>query len=443
MFPKDFLWGAASASAQIEGAWNEDGKGESIWDRFCHTPGMTRVNCDRAADHYHRWREDVDLIAKMGINSYRFSVAWPRIFPEGRGKLNQKGITFYKDLVHALRDNGIKPQVTLYHWDLPQALSYEGGWMNRRIVDDFGEYARVVMNELGDGVDNWITLNEPWVVAFMGYWRGTFAPGMRDYGAALTCVHNLLLSHGRAVKEFRSLGLKGGIGITLDLQMAVPAREDEGCERAALRNNLSHHAWFADPIFRGEYPQEVWDFYRDHGVVMPRVQDGDFEEISRPLDFLGLNYYYTDLVREDYSPANWPLYIASETKDDKKYLRYKGDPDGLRVLLHKLTDRYHMPIIITENGHHMADVITRDGKVHDQPRIEYIEDHLRACSRAIDEGVDLRGYHVWSLLDDFEWNDFGRMGLIYADYETGERIPKDSYFVYGDIARTNGLRLTK
>jgi len=432
-FPTDFLLGVASAACQIEGGTTADGRGESIWDRWGKTPGRVKVTADVTADHYRLYRQDLELLTQLGVRSYRFSVAWPRVMPDGR-TVNEKGLAFYRDLVQRLARAGIVPLVTLNHWDLPQALQDRGGWANRETAADFEAYARVVFAALGRDVGWWITHNEPWVVAFMGYFHGTFAPGLRDFATAMLCVHNLLLAHGRAVRAFRQMRPGGKIGITLDLQMAVPATAEAKDVEAAERENVAHHAIFADPIFEGRYPEALLQGFREKGVVLPDVAPGDMELIATPVDYLGLNYYYLNHAK--HAPGkNWPLDLDYEDSSDKRYKRARNDADGLRLLLRRLDRLYHADIVVTENGYYGDDFLSPAGEVDDLPRAAYLYDHLAACRRAMDEGVRLRGYHNWSFLDDWEWGEYGRMGLVYVDYETQARTIKRSGHWYRDGIR--------
>lgn len=443
-FPQDFMLGVSSSAYQIEGAHDVDGKGESIWDRFSNLPGMVEVSGNTACDHYHRYKEDIELLKKLGVNTYRFSVSWPRIFPDGDGKPNLKGMAFYKDLVKRLIEANIKPCLTLYHWDLPQKLQDRGGWANRETADHFANYAAYVFKELGNDVDIWTTHNEPWVTAFSGYARGGKAPGIRDFHTAIAVTHNLLLSHGKAVKIFRQMGLQGQIGITLDLQPSVPAIDTLENRNATDLDNDAHHAWFADPIFTGKYPENVIELYKRKGVRLPEIQDGDMEIISTPIDYLGLNYYNVYKKVYDPSQSSWPYETRSfDPEESRKFkLSHNGDPDGLYNLLLKLHERYNgVKIIITENGKWNDDYINAKGEINDDDRIEYIYKHMKACRDAIDKGVNLKGYIIWSFLDDYEWNSYGRMGLVYVNYKTMERIIKKSGYWYSDCIRQNKFTL--
>ena len=443
-FPHEFTWGAATAAFQIEGATKEDGRGESIWDRFASTPGKV-VNGDTgepACDHYHRWAEDLDLIRSLGLRSYRFSIAWPRIQPEGRGPANQKGIDFYRRLVEGLRERGVRPLVTLYHWDLPQALQDEGGWSSREIVPRFLEYAQLVFDGLGDVADDWITHNEPWVTSFLGYAHGTKAPGMRDWPAAIRAAHHVLLSHGEVVRAFRGSGRDGRIGITLDLTVARAGRDRDDDRAAARRLDGHHNRWFLDPILRGGYPADIVDLYEERFGPLDAIEPGDLETIAQPIDFLGVNFYRPNVVmaRDDGSV----LGFADVPLDaELTAMGWPVVPQALTELLVRVKRDYgDLPLFITENGAAFEDHLNGNGIVEDPRRVAYIQAHLAAVEQAIAAGVDVRGYYVWSLLDNFEWEHgySKRFGIVYVDYETQRRIPKRSAVWYRDriAAASNG-----
>jgi beta-glucosidase len=439
-FPPDFVWGAATASYQIEGAANEDGRGESVWDRFCATPGKVR-NADNGAiacDFYHRYRDDIALMRELGLDAFRFSIAWPRILPEGRGKVNQKGLDFYDKLVDELHASGIAPFVTLFHWDTPQAVEDQGGWPSRETVDAFEEYVEVVAGRLGDRVGHWITHNEPWVVSWVGHGWGHHAPGRTSDADALATAHNLLLSHGRAVEILRRLSPGSQVGITLNLDFPYPQSQEPEDVRAARWVDGLHNRWFLDPLFRGSYPDDMAEAWAEH---LPEVRDGDLETISTPIDFLGVNNYTSPLVAagENGSPSR----IVRRLEVDRTDMGWEVVPDGLRDLLVRLRDDYTPPAIyVTENGAAFPDVRSHDGSVHDPERQAYLEGYLDACAGAIAEGVPLRGYFAWSLLDNFEWawGYWKRFGLIYIDYATLDRIPKGSFYWYRDFIAGQRMR---
>jgi beta-glucosidase len=443
-FPDDFLWGTATSSYQIEGAVDEDGRGPSIWDTFTHTPGTIEDGStgDVACDHYHRWREDVQLMADLGVDAYRFSIAWPRILPEGTGTVNEPGLDFYDRLVDGLLDAGITPFVTLYHWDLPQALQDQGGWADRAIVPAFAAYAETVAKRLGDRVTHWITHNEPWVVAFLGHYFGEHAPGEQDLTTALQVAHHLLVSHGQATQALRASADDPQVGITLNLTSARPAHDPDTDAAAVRRADGFQNRWFLDPVYGRGYPDDLVAHYGDR---MPAMEDGDLDLAAVPTDFLGVNYYRPQWVEP--APDD-PLGFASlgpETLADRGYtiteMGWPVDPSGLRDLLSRLDADYPVEAIyITENGAAFPDTV-EDGTVDDPQRIAYYQGHLEATADAIADGAPLDGYFAWSLLDNFEWA-FGytkRFGLVYVDYDTQARIPKASARWYRDVIDANAL----
>ncbi len=440
-FPIGFRWGTATAAYQIEGAWNEDGRGLSIWDTFSHTPGKTYHGAtgDVAADHYHRWQEDVALMAELGLNAYRFSIAWPRIIPTGTGPVNPAGLDFYDRLVDALLEKGIEPFITLYHWDLPQALEERGGWPVRETAFAFGEYARVVAERLSDRVTHWITLNEPWVAAMGGYFAGEHAPGCREPAAAFAAVHHLLLAHGEAVAAIRAAARRPvQVGITLNLSDVQPASASELDQAAAFRFDAALNQLFLDPLYRGAYPEAMLPQLSTRAGL---IQPGDLERIAAPLDFLGVNYYSRDVIRHD---PEFPVIQASAVQPvGNEYSQmWEIYPEGLYHMLTRVWRDYRPAVLyVTENGIPVADAPDADGRVRDERRIRYLRAHIAQCHRALEAGVPLRGYFVWSLLDNFEWA-YGyqmRFGLIYVDYETQARIMKDSGRWYAEVVRQNGL----
>ena len=442
-FPEDFLIGVSSSAYQIEGAYNEDGKGESNWDKFANTPGKVRISGNIAADHYHLYKTDILLLKKLGVKSYRFSISWSRIFPDGTGKINPQGLAFYTDLVKLLKANGIEPIVTLFHWDLPQKLEDKGGWANRETAYAFENYASTMFRELGSDVTWWTTFNEPWVTCFMGYWLGKYAPGIQDLPTALQCTHHILLAHGLSVKSIRKINPKAKIGITLDLQMAVPAdtAKPEDLKAAQIINN-SHHAWFADPIYFGKYPQDIVDLYISEKVKMPDIQPGDMEIISQPIDYLGLNFYNTETFKMAADKGWWPYKVESVSTDKRLYKDNSIDASALLTLLHYLDSKYNKTkILITENGCGNEDYVNYKREVNDEIRIEYIYKHLEMCRKAMDEGINLIGYTNWSFLDDYEWGNFGRMGLVYVNFKTQERIIKKSGYWFAKCIKENDFRL--
>jgi beta-glucosidase len=440
-FPDDFVWGAASAAYQVEGATEADGRGESIWDRFSTVPGKVR-NSETGAiacDFYHRYPGDIALMQELGIDSFRFSIAWPRVLPHGRGKVNAQGLDFYDRLVDALLEGGIRPFVTFYHWDLPQVLEDQGGWPARETVDAFVEYVELVAARLGDRVCHWITQNEPWVASWLGYGWGTHAPGRTSEADAVAAAHHLLLSHGRAVEILRSASPGAQVGITLDLHQVYPASDDEADVEAARHVDGFRNRWYLDPLFRGEYPADMLEYFGANG---PSVLDGDLATINAPCDFLGVNNYSRRLVRAD-PDGGRPIPVrdpASEYTD----MDWEVYPDGLHDLLLRLRDDYGPArLYITENGAAFGDVRGHDGRVRDPERRAYLEGYIDAVGRATQAGAPVKGYFVWTLLDNFEWalGYWKRFGLVYVDYTTLGRTPKESYYWYRDfIAQQRAAR---
>jgi beta-glucosidase len=432
-FPSTFAWGAATAAYQIEGAADEDGRGESIWDRFSAVPGNVR-NGDNGAvacDTYHRYREDVQLIRGLGLDAFRFSIAWPRVIPEGRGAPNPAGLDFYDRLVDELLQNEIEPYATLYHWDLPQVLEDRGGWPARETADAFAEYVEAVVARLGDRVRNWITVNEPWVISWLGYGLGQHAPGRRSESDALAAAHTVLLAHARAAEILRRDVPDARVGITIDLVEIQPASQSEADVEAGRIEDGFRNRWFLDPVLRGHYPADMIEHY---GAAVPTIADGDLEAIAAPLDFMGVNYYTRNVVRAD--PQTGSRVSVPVAGAEFTAMGWEVYPDGLLALLTRLNCEYELPpLYITENGAAYTDGRRHDGSVHDPERIAYIRSHIEAVARAIAEGVPVSGYFVWSLLDNFEWGHgyTQRFGLIYVEYPTLERVPKQSYRWYRDF----------
>jgi beta-glucosidase len=440
-FPGNFTWGAATAAYQIEGAWNEDGKGESIWDRFSHTAGKIEngETGDLACDHYHRWPEDVALMRDMGLKAYRFSIAWPRILPEGLGQVNQEGLDFYSRLVDALRDANIEPFVTLYHWDLPQRLQTQGGWPARMVVTAFCEYADLVSRSLGDRVRHWMTINEPHVSALVGYLEGQHAPGHTDLHEALASAHHLLLAHGLAVPIIRSNSANAQVGIALDFRPQTAASPSAADRAAAWHEGGIINRWFFDPVAGRGYPE---DLRRAYGDEMQCIQSGDLDKIAAPLDFLGLNYYFRNIARSN---------LISETENLPRTVVPNGEftemgwevyPDGMYEMLGEVHFAYKFPALyITENGAAYPDQLRPDGQVEDLARIAYIRRHLRKVWEAIKIGVPVRGYFVWSLLDNFEWalGTSRRFGLIHVDFRNQRRTCKASAKWYKNVIAANAI----
>jgi beta-glucosidase len=441
-FPDGFMWGVATAAYQIEGATAADGRGESIWDRFTRTPGKVRngETADVACDHYHRWEQDLDLLADLGVGAYRFSIAWPRVLPEGTGRPNASGLEFYRRLAQGLRERGIRPLATLYHWDLPQALHARGGWANRESIDWFARYARVCFDELGDVVNDWITINEPWVVSVLGHARGTKAPGHEDWREALIVAHHVLVAHGRAVRELRASRPEARIGITLDLTPAVPASAAPADVAAAEREDGHKNRWFLDPVLRGRYPADMVRWYESRVAPLDFVREGDLVLASEATDFLGINFYTRVHVREALGDGMLQLTSLPPTGPTTA-MGWEVAPDALADVLTRLRREYgHFPILITENGAAYDDRRNGAATVEDDERVAYLRVHVEAVAKAIRAGVDVRGYFAWSLLDNFEWeHGYGkRFGLVYVDYASLERIPKRSALWYRDLLATNG-----
>ena len=426
-FPPDFSWGVATSAYQIEGAANEDGRGPSIWDTFSHTPGKT-INGDTgdvACDHYHRYEQDVDVIASLGVDAYRFSIAWPRVQPDGKGAWNEKGLAFYDKLVDRLLAKGLKPHATLYHWDLPQALQDQGGWGSRDTTDRFAEYADVMGRRLGDRVATICTHNEPWCTAYLGNHTGQFAPGFQDPKLAIQVAHHLLLSHGKALQAMRASGVKAPLGIVLNQSSVTAATDSQADLECAQRHYASFVRWYMDPIFLKSYPKAP-------GVsIYPEVHENDFNDIAQPLDFLGINYYTRIWASAAVPPVPAPNVLGVND------MGWENHPQGLAELLTQINRDYALPpIFITENGYAGADSLDQ-GKVHDQERITYVRTHLEALQKAMAAGVDVRGYFYWSLFDNYEWNSgyAKRFGLVHVDYDTQQRTLKDSAVWYRDLIR--------
>jgi beta-glucosidase len=441
-FPPDFRWGAAVSAYQVEGAVDEDGRGESIWDRFSATPGKI-ANGDTgrvACDSYRRYPEDVELMRELGLNAYRFSIAWPRILPRGRGQVNAAGIDFYDRFVDELLASGIEPFVTLYHWDLPQVLEDAGGWPRRETVEAFVEYVEVVASRIGDRVRNWITQCEPWVIAWLGYGYGEHAPGRKNDADALAALHHVLVAHGRAVEVLRGSSPEAAVGITIDLVAFEPLTGSPEDARAVSEADVFRNRVVLDPVLLGEYPPEV--VARFSGSL-PVIEDGDMALVSAPLDFLGVNYYTRNVVRA--GPDGAPLVVPVEGTEHTE-MGWEVYPDGLHHLLVRLRDEYSSPpLFVTENGAAYADRLV-DGKVDDPERTSYVEGHLAAIGRAIEDGVPVRGYFLWSLLDNFEWalGYSRRFGIVHVDFETLERVPKASFRWYRDfiVAQRDAMQLS-
>jgi beta-glucosidase len=439
-FPSGFLWGAATSAYQIEGSPLADGAGPSIWHRFAHTPGMTAngETGDVACDHYRRFAEDVRLMRDLELTAYRFSIAWGRVLPAGRGPVNPKGMAFYDRLTDLLLQHGIQPCVTLYHWDLPAALDDQGGWLNRDIADWFADYAGVMVKALGDRVVMWATLNEPWVVMDGGYLYGVHAPGHKSLFEPPIATHNLLRAHGAGMQAIRA---EGGTqaGLVVNLEPKYPASDRSEDQAATRRAEAYMNRQFLDPVFLGSYPEEMAEIF---GAAWPRFPEADFALIGQPLDFLGINYYTRAVTRDD--PAAWPVRASKVRQAQHVYTLTDWEvyPEALTDVLLWVTTRYgKVPLYVTENGAAFYDSATaNDLPVADPLRVAYYLEHLQAAHRAITAGADLRGYFAWSLLDNFEWSSgfSRRFGLIHVDFETQQRTPKASAKFYTEVIRSNG-----
>jgi beta-glucosidase len=437
-FPHDFLWGTATAAYQIEGAAAEDGRGPSIWDTYSHTPGKVagNDNGDVACDHYHRWREDIGLMRRLGTNAYRLSVAWPRVMPGGDGPVNPKGLAFYDELIDALLEADITPSVTLYHWDLPQALQDRGGWPERDTALAFAEYASVVAERLGDRVTQWATLNEPLCSAWIGHLEGRMAPGLTDLTAAVRTSYHLLLGHGLAVDAIRAAAPSAQVGIVTNLSTVHAATDREEDVAAARRQDGHINRWWLDPVYGRGFPADMREVY---GVELPE-REGDLARIAAPLDWHGLNYYMPSTVADDPSAPAPHVRSVRRLGVPRTGMDWEIDANGIETLLLRLTDEYPIRrLYVTENGSAYPDVVRPDGTVDDPERQDYMERHLAACASAVRQGAPLAGYFAWSLLDNFEWA-YGydkRFGLVHVDYETQKRTIKGTGHRYADIIRAH------
>ncbi|HJU08427.1 MAG TPA: GH1 family beta-glucosidase [Rhodanobacteraceae bacterium] len=443
VFPDSFLWGSATSAYQIEGSPMADGAGISNWHRFAHTPGRVHDGDtgDVACDHYHRWREDVALMRALGMNAYRFSISWSRVLPQGFGAVNPQGIAFYDRLVDALLEHGIAPMITLYHWDLPAALDDRGGWLNPDLAHWFADYAQVLFRKLDDRVRLWTTLNEPWVVTDAGYLHGVLAPGHRSLYEPPIVTHNLLRAHGAAVQAYRAEG-RHEIGVVVNLEPKYPASGSEEDIAATTRADAYMNRQFLDPVFLGRYPEEMAEIF---GEAWPRWPPEDFETINQSIDFLGVNYYTRGVMKQD--PHAWPVRASHvpQPRATHTETHWEVYPPGMTDALEWIAERYgNPPVYITENGAAFYDPpIAPDGGIDDSLRVGYLRDHLRAAHAALERGVDLRGYFVWSLLDNFEWAHgySKRFGIVHVDYANQKRMPKASARFYSKVIATQGAAL--
>ncbi len=450
-FPPGFVFGAATAAYQIEGAADEDGRGRSIWDTYSHTPGRTfgGHTGDVAVDHYHRSGDDVALMADLGLSAYRFSVSWPRVLPAGAGRVEQRGLDFYRRLVDQLLEAGIDPWLTLYHWDLPQALQDSGGWADRDTAERFADYAAVVVDALGDRVRHWSTLNEPMCSALLGHVSGLHAPGLQDPAAGARAVHHLLLGHGLAAGRLRAAGVES-LGITLNFTPMRPASDAPADVDAARRLDGQQNRVFVEPVVHGAYPADVVADLEAAGAPLP-VRDGDLEVIAAPLDWLGVNYYFENTVQagprpEGKGPSTFiggQDVVELDPEGPTTTMGWGISPGAFTELLLWLGDRAPgLPLVVTENGSAWDDEVDAEGAVHDPERVDYLARHLAALTAAVDRGADVRGYFAWSLLDNFEWarGYAQRFGLVHVDYATQRRTVKDSGRAYAELLRRHRER---
>jgi len=429
----EFIWGVATSSYQIEGAANEGGRGQSIWDTFCKVPGKVANfdNGDMACDHYHRYKEDLDLMKWMGVKAYRFSVAWPRVIPDGVGRVNEMGLDFYDRLIDSLLEREIAPWLTMYHWDLPEALQLRGGWNNREVVEWFGEYAEVLTSRFGDRVKNWMTLNEPLCSAWLGHLYGDMAPGIKDLQTALNVSHHLLMSHGLACQVIRSNVSEANVGIVINVTPAVPATDSQEDSNAAQLADGFDNRWFLDPVFGRTYPADVIDTLG----ASPEIHSGDMKLIAQDLDFLGVNFYFRQTVAADQNSKPLPIRSVNRENVKRTAMNWEVHPQAFEEILLRISKEYSpKAIYITENGSAWNDEVI-NGEIIDDERIDYLARHLDAMRSAREQGAPILGYFAWSFLDNFEWA-YGyekRFGLIYVDYKTQKRTPKKSAFFYRQL----------
>ncbi len=444
-FPKDFLWGSATASYQVEGAWNIDGRGESIWDRYSHAPGNVKGGWtgDVACDNYHRYPEDIALMKQMNLRSYRYSIAWPRIQPSGSGASNQKGIDFYKRLTDAVLGAGMRPLVTLFHWDLPQTLEDQGGWPNRDAAARFADYVEIVIKALGDRINTWAIFNEPWVFTYVGYAEGRHAPGKTEFDLFLKSAHTVNLAQGDAFRAIKAIAPKSKVGTAFSMSPAAPLTSSAEDAAAAKRFDAFNNVWFLETALRGRYPEAFV-----HGTPLEAMgfQSGDEKRMIAPLDYIGVNYYFRRLVsasttaapsKVSYDAMGFALAMGKDGPLTE--IGWEVYPPGLYDIVQRVSKDYKLPIEITENGCSYGDYPDANGRVADNRRIDYYREHLRELARAIHDGADVRGYHAWSILDNFEWAEgyTQRFGLVYIDFPTQRRYMKDSAKWFSKIASTN------
>jgi beta-glucosidase len=444
-FPKDFLWGSATASYQVEGAWNIDGRGESIWDRFSHTQGNVKGGWtgDVACDNYHRYPEDIALMKQMNLRSYRYSIAWPRIQPSGSGAANQKGVDFYKRLTDAVLGAGMRPLVTLFHWDLPQTLEEQGGWPRRDTAARFADYVEIVIKALGDRINTWAIFNEPWVFTYVGYAEGRHAPGKTEFDLFLKSAHTVNLAQGDAFRAIKAIAPKSKVGSAFSMSPAAPLTSSAEDAAAAKRFDAFNNVWFLETALRGRYPEA---FVHGTPLEIMGFQSGDEKRMIAPLDYVGVNYYFRRLVSASTTAAPSKVSydamgfaIAMGKDGPLTEIGWEVYPRGLYDIVQRVSKDYKLPIEITENGCSYGDYPDANGRVTDTRRIDYYREHLRELAHAIRDGADVRGYHAWSILDNFEWAEgyTQRFGLVYIDFPTQRRYMKDSAKWFSKIASTN------
>jgi beta-glucosidase len=449
-FPKDFLWGTATAAYQVEGAWNVDGRGETVWDRFSHAPGNVKggYTGDVACDDYHRYPEDIALMKQMNMRSYRYSIAWSRIQPTGEGAINQEGIDYYKRLTDTVLKAGLRPLVTLYHWDLPQPLEDKGGWPNRDTAARFADYAGIAVKALGDRIQTWAIFNEPWVFTYLGYGSGVHAPGKQDFDLFLKASHTVNLAQGDAFRAIKAIAPKSKVGSAFSMSSTTPATSSPEDAAAAKRFDAFNNVWFLETALRGRYPEAFV-----HGVPLETMgfQSGDDKRMTAPLDYIGVNYYFRQIVANLTTPA--PTKPSYDAMGFNHYNGKEGPltdfawevyPRGMYEIVKRVSKDYKLPIEITENGCSYGDYPDASGRVADVRRIHYYREHLRELARAIQDGADVRGYHSWSILDNFEWSEgyTQRFGMVFVDFSTQRRFMKDSAKWYSRVAATNTIEAT-
>jgi beta-glucosidase len=443
-FPKDFIWGVATAAYQIEGAWDADGKGESIWDRFAHTVGKVKGadTGDVACDSYHRYKEDIEIAGKLNAKSYRFSISWPRIQANGSGPANEKGLDYYKRVADELHKANIRPLATLYHWDLPQALQDAGGWPNRDVAGRFTDYCQIVTKAMGDRVNDWCIFNEPWVFTFLGYASGVHAPALKDFPATLRATHVVNLAQGQAFRAIKAVNPKFKVGSAFSMSNCEPLTNSAEDKAAADRGHAMGNIWFVNPALKGEYPKA---FMGENPYDVMGVKAGDLEICKAPLDYLGINYYRRQLVRAiPVGQGNAAMGVETFDAFEGPITQFAWEvwPDSFHDLLMRITSEYNKPVLeITENGCSYLDSPDAHGKIPDQRRIEFMRGYLSALGRAMKDGADVRAYHHWSLMDNFEWAEgyAQRFGLVYVDFRDQRRIIKDSGHWYGKLAGSGSL----